>query len=123
MIYEGLLLIALVFGAGLIDAVFTAHFATPHARLLRQIYYPAVIGLYFTWQWLHGGQTLAMKTWRLRIVAADGRSPSTRQAWYRYGAAFIGTLACGLGFLWAVIDRDRQFLHDRLAGTRIIDLR
>lgn len=77
-------------------------------------------GIYFTWSWRRGGQTLAMKTWRIRVVAASGRPVGGAQAWLRYVLALVGLAAGGLGFLWALFDADRQFLHDRLAGTRLV---
>jgi uncharacterized RDD family membrane protein YckC len=61
-----------------------------------------------------------MKTWRLRLVAADGSALSVRQAALRYVVALAGMLLAGVGFLWALFDRDHQFLHDRLARTRIV---
>jgi uncharacterized RDD family membrane protein YckC len=61
-----------------------------------------------------------MKTWGLRLVRADGKPLSLRQALVRYGLALLGLLAGGMGFLWAALDADRQFLHDRLLGTRIV---
>lgn len=80
-----------------------------------------VLGLYFTWYWRRNGQTLAMQTWRLRLVrAGDGRPPSPALGWLRYTLAWPSVLCFGLGLAWALVDRDRQFLHDRLAGTRIV---
>lgn len=75
--------------------------------------------LYFAWQWLHGGQTLAMKTWKIRLVSADGRSLRPPQALLRYALAWPGTLLFGLGFFWAIFDHDGQYLHDRIAGSRL----
>jgi uncharacterized RDD family membrane protein YckC len=92
----------------------------PHVRILFQVYLVAVTGAYFVWQWTHGGQTLPMKTWRMRLLTAAGAPVSTRLGCVRYLAALAGLLAVGTGFLWALVDRDRQFLHDRAAGTRIV---
>ena len=78
------------------------------------------MGYYFTWFWTHGGQTLAMQTWKMRLVTADGSSVTKKQALTRYVFALIGIFLFGAGIIWALFDRDRQFLHDRLAGTRII---
>jgi uncharacterized RDD family membrane protein YckC len=79
-------------------------------------------GLYFVYQWQHHGQTLAMKTWRIRIVTiADGQPPSIPRALLRYLLAWPSVLSA-VGLLWVLIDRDRQFLHDRLSGTRIINV-
>jgi len=83
----------------------------------------AVLGVYFVWFWHKQGQTLAMRTWRLRVVdAVDGKNPSWRRACLRYVLAWPSLLFCGVGILWALIDLDRLFLHDRLAGTRVVSL-
>jgi len=103
----------------------------------------SVWGIYFVWCWHGGGSTLAMKAWKLRIVDTDGNKPSLHRALGRYLCALlvfapvlIGLLlmrqhahewrtwallvpAC-ISLLWAFIDRDKQFLHDRLAGTRLL---
>jgi uncharacterized RDD family membrane protein YckC len=86
-----------------------------------QLWVLAVAGAYFAWFWTHGGQTLPMKTWRLRLVRGDGGTVSLARALHRYAIAVLGLLALGLGFFWALVDRDRQFLHDRLAGTALVD--
>ena len=75
---------------------------------------------YFVWFWLNGGQTLPMKTWKLRLTGADGTPPRPLQALLRYLAAWPSILLFGIGILWALVDKDRQFLHDRIAGTRIV---
>ena len=120
LIYEALLLAALLWCAALLYAAIEREIASTHSRTLFQLYVASVAGTYFVWQWTHGGQTLPMKTWRLRLVSRTGGALATRQAVVRYLAAGAGALALGVGFIWAVFDRDRQFLHDRLAGTRIV---
>lgn len=80
-----------------------------------------VLGAYFVWYWRRGGQTLAMQTWKLRLVdAKSGEAVSLAQAWLRYTLAWPSVLLAGLGLAWAIIDPERQFLHDRLAGTRVV---
>ncbi|ATE59201.1 RDD family protein [Thauera sinica] len=80
-----------------------------------------VLGCYFVWYWTRHGQTLAMQTWRLKVVnAADGRAPGAAQSWLRYVLAWPSVLFFGIGLLWAILDRDRQFLHDRLARTYVV---
>jgi uncharacterized RDD family membrane protein YckC len=76
---------------------------------------------YFVGFWSHGGQTLPMKTWRIRLVNDDGSRVTLWRGVHRFVLAVLGTLAIGLGFIWAMWDRDRQFLHDRLAGTALVD--
>jgi len=82
-----------------------------------------VTGAYFVGFWTHGGQTLPMKTWHLRLVRRDGQPVGAVRALHRYLIAALGLAAMGLGFAWALFDRDRQFLHDRLAGTALVDSR
>jgi len=90
-------------------------------RHLLQAWLLAAIGAYYVWFWTRGGQTLPMKTWRIRLVRADGGGPvNVGRAVHRFVLAVLGTLAVGLGFAWALLDRDRQFLHDRLAGTALV---
>lgn len=78
-------------------------------------------GVYLVWFWRRGGQTLAMKTWRIRLVDIQGRPVSLRQAWLRFIVAVAGAMALGAGYVWAVFDREKQFLHDRIAGTRLVE--
>jgi uncharacterized RDD family membrane protein YckC len=93
-------------------------------RHLLQAWIVFVIGLYYAWFWTRGGQTLPMKTWRIRLVRADTGGPvSPARAAHRYALAVLGLAAAGLGFAWALFDRDRRFLHDRLAGTEIVEAR
>ena len=100
----------------------------------------AVLAAYFTWCWSRGRRTLPMKTWRLELALADGGPLPARTALARYLATWIGPALAvgayaalrpaGLGahaawlvafnFLWAFIDPGRQFLHDRIAGTRLV---
>jgi uncharacterized RDD family membrane protein YckC len=125
MLYEGMLLFAVVFFAGLAFSWAAGSAELPLSgwpRHLFQIYLFFGIGLYFIWCWLRGGQTLAMRTWKLRLENTDGGKPSPRQAFIRYVLAWLSLGLAGAGFVWALFDRDRQFMHDRLAGTRIVRL-
>jgi len=119
LVYEALLAAAVVL-AGSLPFVMLAHDAGSITRPLFQLYLVTLTGAYFTWQWRRGGRTLAMKTWRLKIVTRAGASLTWGHAVKRYLYALAGTLALGAGFLWAIVDREGLFLHDRLTGTRII---
>jgi uncharacterized RDD family membrane protein YckC len=118
LLYEGLLLLAVLLIADLALLLAVPAAQDPALRPLTQAYLLAVSGSYFVWQWTYGGQTLAMKAWRLRLVSAGGGPVSVRQAVLRFLAATLTLLLPA--FLWALLDRERQFLHDRLAGTRIV---
>jgi len=119
MVYESLLLCGVIFLAGLLFFGISGGAQSGWQRHVFQAYLFLVIGLYFAGSWLRRGQTLAMKTWKLRLVGANGASITLRQALLRYMFAWPCLALGGIGLLYAPFDRDRQFLHDRLAGTRI----
>lgn len=120
-LYELLILLALVFIATLPFSYLVGDATHGWKRHLLQAWVLAVAAAYFTWFWTRGGQTLPMKTWRLRLVAADGGPVAFPRALRRFALALPGFAALGLGFLWAFVDRDRQFLHDRLSGTLLVE--
>ena len=82
------------------------------ARYLLQLFILAVFAGYFLWCWLRGGQTLAMKAWHIRLVDV-----TPAKALLRF---VLALLLFPFSIAWALFDRDRQFLHDRLAGTRLV---
>ena len=120
MLYEAFLLFAVMFFAGLAFRGAASAALSGQTLHLFQLYLFLAVGLYFMWCWLRGGQTLAMKAWKLRLESAAGGPMTAAQALARYLLAWISLAAAGTGFLWALFDRDRQFLHDRIAGTRIV---
>lgn len=83
-------------------------------RYVLQLFILAVFASYFLWCWLRGGQTLAMKAWHIRVVEV---SPPKALLRFVLALLFVPT---GVSLLWAFFDRERQFLHDRLAGTRLV---
>ena len=122
MSYELLLLVAVLFIAGLIFHLIFHDTDSPFFKIAFQLYLLSVAGIDLIWFWTHGGQTLAMQTWKLRVISADGKKISVRQAIARYLFAATSISFFGCGILWALFDRDHQFLYDRLAGTRIINV-
>ena len=115
MLYEALLVFAVAFFAawvfyfasGGLDAT------TGVARAGLQVFILLVLAGYFLWCWLRGGQTLAMRAWKIRLVDV---TPGKALARFLIAAALLP-----ISVVWALVDRDRQFLHDRLAGTRLIN--
>jgi uncharacterized RDD family membrane protein YckC len=121
LLYEGLLLTAVSFGTTLALLLVIHAAGTTLPRALLQGYLLLVAGCYLVPQW-RAGQTLPMKTWRIRVVSATGKPLTTRRAVVRYGLSLVSWLLAGMGYLWALVDRDGQFLHDRLAGTRLVSV-
>lgn len=117
MLYEAVLLFAVAFFAGSIFlfASLGEPALTPLQRTLQGIFVLGVIAAYLLWCWLRGGQTLPMKAWRIRLV---GVTPGKALLRFLYALLLVPT---GISILWALFDGQRQFLHDRLAGTRLVD--
>ena len=111
--YEAVLLFAIVFVALLGK--------TPQGvlRWFLYLYLLCVAGAYFLFCWVRSGQTLAQKAWGLRVTAIDGSLLQWRRATLRYLLAVV-SIGSGIGLIWAIFDPHRQFLHDRLAGSRIV---
>ena len=141
-VYEAVLLFGVVFAAGLAFSLVMQqrNGYTHHNAMAAWIIF--VAGAYFVGFWHKGGQTLPMKTWRLRVVGPDGKPPTLARATLRYLTAWLWFLpplvlhpllslsiphTLALEAIWFVIwaasarfSHDRQFLHDRIAGTRIV---
>jgi len=120
MLYEGLVVFSISLIGFLLPQVALAGFGMAASAKQLWLHLVILLMLYFVWCWLNGGQTLPMKTWKLRIANPDGSPPRLAQALLRYLAAWPSIALFGVGVLWAIFDRDKQFLHDRIAGTRII---
>jgi uncharacterized RDD family membrane protein YckC len=147
--HELLFLVAYLFIVGLVFAALSGEtmsagrpqILSGPVALLQQLYLFVSIGAYFIFFWTRGRRTLAFKTWQLKLVSAhDGTSAlDSKQAIARYLAAWIGpalalaifaTFGKSVGgwwifalfanFLWAIVDPAKQFLHDRIAGSRVV---
>jgi uncharacterized RDD family membrane protein YckC len=141
-LYEGILLFAVVFVAGwLFSTLGQMRDSMDARRPLLQAFLFMVFGVYFAWFWAKG-QTLAMKTWNIRVVDREGRPLTQGRALLRYACSWLWflpplaliapfklggaqdlVLVLGWVAVWAVMSRfhpQRQFWHDALAGTRLI---
>lgn len=141
-VYEGMLMFAVVFLSGwLFSTLGQMRDAMDSRRHLLQAFVFVIFGIYFVWFWIHG-QTLAMKTWGIRVVDESGRPLTQRRALLRYFLSYvwflpplaaiapfqlsggeITLLIFGWVIVWALLallHPQRQFWHDALAGTRLI---
>jgi uncharacterized RDD family membrane protein YckC len=147
LVYEGVLLFGIVMAAGLVYSIVTGQRHALHGLRGMQIWIFVVLGIYFVGFWTRRGQTLPMQTWQIRLVTArDGTLPSLARATLRYVLGWVwflpalaivqlsglksmgalsGVLLAGM-LTYAALSRlhpQRQFWHDALCGTRLIDLR
>lgn len=128
ILYDSLLVVALLFLAMALvviplDLFFgweKEDFVALGAQPLFIAYLCGVPTFFFLWFWIRGGQTLGMRSWRIRAVRLDGGPLELRQAALRLCAALLSWAALGLGFLWVLVDRQHFSWHDRLSGTRLV---
>ena len=120
LVYELLLLTAVVFLAAGIATALAEITGSGHRRIITQLAVASMALGYFVWQWHGRGQTLPMKTWRMRLETTTGNRVSPGKALLRAVLSVPGYGLFAVTVLWALVDRDGQFLHDRLAGTRLV---
>jgi len=125
MLYDGLLLVAMWFVAtALLLAMSGGSLADPDRPwwLLNTLRVGLVLVTFafFAGFWTHGGQTLGMRAWHLKLISANGNPVNRKQALWRLMAAIPSIGALGLGLIWLLLDREHCALHDRLSGTRLI---
>lgn len=145
-VYEGVLLFGVIMIAGYLFSSLTQQRHALQGMHGLQAFLFLVLGIYFVWFWSKSGQTVAMKTWHVRLVDRSGRPVTQARALARYllswvwfmpalGLAELTGMRAGAG-LWgwilggvaliAVAARwspDRQFVHDLICGTRVVDAR
>ncbi len=123
--YDGLLLVALWFVVtALLLAVSGGHMTDLDRPLwllyILRVSLLLVTLLFFAGFWTHGGQTLGMRAWRLKLISASGDPVNWNQALWRFAAAIPSVGAFGLGLFWMLLDPERCAVHDRLSGTRLV---
>ncbi len=144
MIYEAALVFGVIFFASFIFDVSTQSKSAMTMRLAREVFLFFVIGSYFVFFWRRSGQTLAMQTWRIKLVNDDDQRVPLVKAAVRYCLAWMWFLPgliisyqlelknsqiaipVAIGFcVWAataLFIKDGQFLHDKLAKTRLVEV-
>jgi uncharacterized RDD family membrane protein YckC len=140
-VYEGMLMFGVVFVAGYLFGTLSQTRNALDNRHGLQAFVFVVFGIYFVWFWAKG-QTLAMKTWHIRLVGRDGGAVSQKRALLRYLLSWLwflpplvatwllaiparegAVLTMGWVAIWAILARfhpDKQFWHDAWAGTRLV---
>ncbi|MFV1921929.1 MAG: RDD family protein [Methylotenera sp.] len=120
--YELLSLIAIWFFCAFVFVMFDGQIEIVAERLLLQVALWVMTGLYLVACWVKTGQTLAAQAWKIKLMNADKTPLTYKTALLRYLLANLSLFCFGLGFLWAVVDKEQLFLHDRLANTRLIKI-
>ncbi|MDH5631884.1 MAG: RDD family protein [Gammaproteobacteria bacterium] len=92
------------------------------AKLVLRTWLVLVAIGFFGWFWTHGGQTLGMRAWRLKLVREDGGPVTWSDALKRLAAAVLSLGTAGLGYAWILVDKNSCSWHDRLSHTRVLRL-
>ena len=122
MIYDGLLLLSLWFiTSGLFVLINNGVALTP---LQSQLFlFPSlfiVLCFFYIWFWTHGGQTLGMRTWKIKLVNDQGQKVNLQDCLLRILSSFLSFACLGLGYFWIYFDSKQSTWHDHLSKTRII---
>jgi uncharacterized RDD family membrane protein YckC len=115
-----LLLAALVVCFTLIVLAVRLGAAVPPGSWWFELCLLAIAALFFCGFWVHGGQTLGMRAWRIRVMRDDGSGLTWTRALARFAAAAVALLPAGLGLWWSAFDPAKRGWHDRLTGTRVV---
>ncbi|MGV3582735.1 MAG: RDD family protein [Methylophilus sp.] len=120
--YDALILIAIWMLVTWIYIISFGEVSSTYQRSSLQLLLWLSSGVYFVFSWYKGGQTLALKAWKMKIVSQSNTNLAFKICFLRYILASVLLMLFGLTLLWAFMDRDRLFLHDRLLKTKCIQL-
>ncbi len=118
--YDIILLVAVLFLATAILLPITGGMAINNGNMLYFLYLLSCCYVYFTWQWTHGGQTLGMRSWKVRLVDNLGQYVNWMTASKRFLLALISWLTAGAGFIWGIFDPEKLAFHDRYSHTKLV---
>lgn len=120
ILYDVMLLAAILFLAALPAAPLLGESPSAGAELLFRLYLLLIIFGFFAWFWAHGGQTLGMRAWRIKLQNRNPGAVTLWQLMLRFIVATFSWLAFGLGFLWSLIDKEKLTWHDRYSMTELV---
>lgn len=126
IVYDVFLLLALLFVATAITMIFNHGNAIEPGQALYPFYvcFLLIISFcFYGWFWTHGGQTLGMKTWKMKLLQKNARPITWRLAFIRFITAAISWSAVGLGFIWSLFHPQKRTWHDIASNCVVIDLR
>jgi len=118
--YDSFLLLTVLFVASFIIIIPTRIKPEDPYFFLFQVYIFIIAYVFFAWCWTRGGQTLGMRTWKMKLVNEDGSLVSWGSALLRFAIAIISWLVFGLGFLWSLWDKQHRTWHDIASKTKLI---
>lgn len=122
LLYELLSLVAIIFVCTALFLMLAGDATHGAKRVLLQFFLWLAAGVYYVRCWSRSGQTLAMQAWKLKVVDSDNQTISLPQACLRYVLASLSLVVFGVGYFWAIMDKQNLYLHDRLLKLRILHI-
>jgi len=120
MFYDLFLMLAVLFFAGIIAIIFNGGEAIEQGNIFFRIYLLAVSFLFYGWFWTHGGQTLGMRSWKIKLLSNNSNTISWRQSFIRFLAALLSWIPLGLGFWWQYLSKKNQSWPDKASNTYLL---
>jgi len=120
MLYDGLVVIAILMIAGAIALHLPFSNQTAGKDPAYTAYLLCAWFLYLAWCWRNGGMTLGMRAWRVSLISDRAGQPAWWQCGLRFSAAWLSAAAAGMGYWWKLIDPQSLSWHDRLSQTRLL---
>lgn len=118
--YDAFLLLAVLFLATALALPFNAGQAFAGGQYFYPVYLLAISFVFYGWFWTHGGQTLGLRAWKIKVCNLDGHALGWGQAGIRFVSGLLSWACLGLGFLWCLFDKNRLCWHDYLSKTRLV---
>jgi len=120
ILYDGLVVIGLLMLAAAVALILGTGNQVAGKDFLYTLYLITVWFLYLSWCWRHGGMTMGMRAWHVKLITDDGIRLSWAQCFIRFFGSWVSAILLGAGFVWALSDKARRCWHDRLSKTRLI---
>ncbi|MDH3608500.1 MAG: RDD family protein [Gammaproteobacteria bacterium] len=120
ILYDSFLLLTALFVAAFLIVIPTDIKPEDSYFFLFQAYIFLIAYLFFAWFWTRDGQTLGMRTWKMKLVMENGSKVTWGPALLRFAIAMVSWLALGLGFLWSLWDKQHRTWHDIASKTKLI---
>lgn len=134
IVYDSFLLIAVFFAVGIPisilttfifnsgDAITEEHsfYLINQIIILFTLFSASVV--FYVWFWTHGGQTLGMKTWRIKLISDNNQPITRKQAMLRYFSALLSWGVLAIGFIWIIFDSKKRSWHDIFSNSHLEQL-
>ena len=128
--YDSMLVVSFLFVAGMLSMkgmmLAMGLENVPAGSVVAKIFFVYLVllaYLFFAWFWIHGGQTLGMRAWKVKLIRQDGMTISWGQAFLRFCYSIVSWVPLGAGYLWSLVDKDKQAWHDKASHSYLIDIR